>query len=188
MKTPKSQGDFSWFSHGKLQSDAISWGKNKLFSDTPNSHTLCLFNIAMESAPFIDDFPINTSIYKGISMAMLNNQMVYDCMRIELFNSKSPKKSSNHQFKCVQADPMIDSVCCRLPNIHPIKSGVTIIYHQFTNYLPMIYHEFHQYLTKLTNVVNGYSQIISNSTGHQHNFQITYLPPMWISVSQVEVF
>ena len=25
---------------------------------------------------FIDDFPINTSIYKGFSMAMLNNQMI----------------------------------------------------------------------------------------------------------------
>ena len=35
-----------------------------------------LFNIAMENGPFIDDFPIKTSIYKGFSMAMLNNQMV----------------------------------------------------------------------------------------------------------------
>jgi len=26
---------------------------------------------------FIDDFPIKTSIYKGFSMAMLNNQMVF---------------------------------------------------------------------------------------------------------------
>ena len=39
--------------------------------------TLWLFNIAMENGPFIDDFPIKTSIYKGFSMAMLNNQMVY---------------------------------------------------------------------------------------------------------------
>jgi len=31
--------------------------------------------MAMENDPFIDDF-INTSIYKGFSMAMLNNQMV----------------------------------------------------------------------------------------------------------------
>jgi len=31
----------------------------------------------MENGPFIDDFPIKTSIYKGFSMAMLNNQMVY---------------------------------------------------------------------------------------------------------------
>jgi hypothetical protein len=30
----------------------------------------------MENCPFIDDFPIKTSIYKGFSMAMLNNQMV----------------------------------------------------------------------------------------------------------------
>ena len=27
-------------------------------------------------APFIGDFPIKTSIYKGFSMAMLNNHMV----------------------------------------------------------------------------------------------------------------
>ena len=38
--------------------------------------TLCLFNIAMENGPFRDDFPIKTSIYKGFSMAMLNNQTV----------------------------------------------------------------------------------------------------------------
>ena len=31
----------------------------------------------MENGPFIDNFPINTSIYKGFFMAMLNNQMVY---------------------------------------------------------------------------------------------------------------
>ena len=30
----------------------------------------------MENGPFIDDFPINTSIYKVFSMDMLNNQTV----------------------------------------------------------------------------------------------------------------
>ena len=40
-------------------------------------YTLWLFNIAMENGPLIDDFPNKTSIYKGFSMAMLNNQMVY---------------------------------------------------------------------------------------------------------------
>ena len=34
----------------------------------------------MENGPFIDDFPIETSIYEGFSMAMLNNQMVFDSM------------------------------------------------------------------------------------------------------------
>ena len=38
--------------------------------------TIWLFNIAVENCPFIDDFPIKTSIHKGFSMAMLNNQMV----------------------------------------------------------------------------------------------------------------
>ena len=40
-------------------------------------YTLWLFNIAMENGPLLDDFPINTSIYKGFSMAMLKNQMIY---------------------------------------------------------------------------------------------------------------
>ena len=39
--------------------------------------TLWLFNIAMENDPFIDDFPIKTSIHNGFSMAMLNNQIVW---------------------------------------------------------------------------------------------------------------
>ena len=30
----------------------------------------------MENGPFMDDFPIETSISEGFSMAMLNNQMV----------------------------------------------------------------------------------------------------------------
>ena len=39
--------------------------------------TLWLFNIAMENCPFTDDFPIKTSICKGFSIAMLNNQRVF---------------------------------------------------------------------------------------------------------------
>ena len=39
--------------------------------------TLWLFNVAIENCPFIDDFPIKTTIYRGFSMAMLNNQMVF---------------------------------------------------------------------------------------------------------------
>ena len=30
----------------------------------------------MENGPFTDDFPIKTTIYRGFSIAMLNNQMV----------------------------------------------------------------------------------------------------------------
>ena len=37
----------------------------------------------MENCPFIDDFPIKTSIYEGFSMAMLNNQMVSLCLHPE---------------------------------------------------------------------------------------------------------
>jgi len=49
--------------------------------------TLWLFNIAMENDPFIDDFPIKTSIYKGFSMAMLNNQMVYHWIGLCTFHN-----------------------------------------------------------------------------------------------------
>ena len=55
----------------------LNWAKfQKIY---PNFYglTLWLFNIAMENGPFIVNFPIKTSIYKGFSMAMLNNQMVY---------------------------------------------------------------------------------------------------------------
>ena len=38
----------------------------------------------MENGPFIVDFPIKTSIDKGFSMAMLNNQMVITMMDLKL--------------------------------------------------------------------------------------------------------
>ena len=40
--------------------------------------TLWLFNIAMENGPFIDDFSIKTTMYRGFSMVMLNNQRVVE--------------------------------------------------------------------------------------------------------------
>ena len=42
----------------------------------PTWCTLWLFNIAMENDSFIDDFHIKTTIYRGFSRAMSNNQMV----------------------------------------------------------------------------------------------------------------
>ena len=49
------------------------------------------FNIAMENDPFIDDFPINTSIYGECSMAMLNNQMVsLQLNAIQILNISKP--------------------------------------------------------------------------------------------------
>ena len=47
-----------------------------ILAETCRIFTLWLFNIAMENGPFMDDFPTQTSIYKGFSMAMLNNQRV----------------------------------------------------------------------------------------------------------------
>ena len=45
---------------------------------------LWLFNIAMENCPFTDDFPIKTSIYNGFAIAMLNNQMVFRVMAVDM--------------------------------------------------------------------------------------------------------
>ena len=45
----------------------------------------------MENGPFIDDFPIKTSIYKGFSMAMLNNQIVYVYIYIYTTNIQKPE-------------------------------------------------------------------------------------------------
>ena len=42
--------------------------------------TIWLFNIAMENGPFIDGFPMKTSIYKGFSMAMLNEYYFWNCI------------------------------------------------------------------------------------------------------------
>ena len=47
----------------------------------PKIANLWLSNIAMENGQFIDDFPINTSICKGFSMFMLNNQRVTQCYK-----------------------------------------------------------------------------------------------------------
>ena len=72
--TPMAQDlmvDDFWFSDGHHL--GLSYSQTK-----PKWDTLWLFNIAMENGPFIDDFPIKTTIYSGFSMAMLNNQMVND--------------------------------------------------------------------------------------------------------------
>ena len=68
--------------------------------------TLWLFNIAMENGPFIDYVPMNTSIYKGFSMAMLNNQMVL-CLII------ATSKPRRWLFDC--SILRIESVKCETP-------------------------------------------------------------------------
>jgi hypothetical protein len=63
------QGVQDWFSSTSI---LRAYGKSsKLLI-----YHLVMTNVAMENGPFIDDFPIKTSIFNGFSMAMLNNQMV----------------------------------------------------------------------------------------------------------------
>ena len=45
-----------------------------------------------ESDPFIVDFPIKTIIYRGFSMAMLNNQMVFERVIQNLLSCASRDK------------------------------------------------------------------------------------------------
>ena len=63
-----------WCDLFNLQVGAACFNMSHVF---PLKDTIWLFNIAMENGPLIDDFPTKTSIYKGFSMAMLNNQMVF---------------------------------------------------------------------------------------------------------------
>ena len=60
-----------------LQKWSFKYGK--WWESTGIAGTIWLFNITMENDPFIDDFPIKTSIYSGFSMAMLNYQRVHIC-------------------------------------------------------------------------------------------------------------
>jgi hypothetical protein len=55
----------------------------------------------MENDPFIDDFPINTSIYKGFSMAMLNYQMVCFVVSkaVEIALSKETPASFSQKYR-----------------------------------------------------------------------------------------
>ena len=50
----------------------ISYLEYLLFLEYSISYlvTLWLFNIAIENGPFIDDFPIKTSMYKGFSSSL----------------------------------------------------------------------------------------------------------------------
>ena len=61
---------------GFANAEAGEDGGDQAITRLNNLITLWLFNIAMENGPFIDDFPMKTTIYGWFSMAMLNNQMV----------------------------------------------------------------------------------------------------------------
>ena len=55
------------------------------------------FKIAMENGPFIDDFPVKTSIYKGFSMAILNNQMVN---KVKYEDQEQRRMMNYHAISC----------------------------------------------------------------------------------------
>ena len=85
-----------------------------LFSYSSSIVTLWLFNIAMENCPFIDDFPIKTSIYEGFSMAMLNNQMVHQSWMVKPTHCCLPSLNSSIKFCCNKINPL----SCNLCNCH----------------------------------------------------------------------
>ena len=78
-----------WIAEARVQ--GILSDSRKISTTRQIRNTLWFFNIAMENGPFIDDFPIKTSIYKGFSMAMLNNQMVWlvDLKILEMIRAKA---------------------------------------------------------------------------------------------------
>ena len=80
--------------------------------------TLWLFNIAMENGPFIYDVPIKTSIYKGFSMAMLNNQRIIQIKKSECFR---PASDVNAGFETHSLNVSSSYPPC-LPNVHQVLS------------------------------------------------------------------
>jgi len=54
----------------------------------------------MKNCPFTDDLPIRTSIYKGSSMAMLNNQLVMDFIHplVSFYKWKNKVNDVKEQF------------------------------------------------------------------------------------------
>ena len=80
--------------HRQLFFGDVDGTKKNQMNQMTFQDTLWLFNIAMENCPFTDDFPIKTSICKGFSIAMLNNQRG--------ISKKYPKPSeTNHSFGSV---------------------------------------------------------------------------------------
>jgi len=98
----------------------VSWAADGQFTQPiqacETKHTLWLFNIAMENGPFIDDFPIKTSIYKGFSMAMLNNQMVF----VFCFRTTKPGTSASETIEVVSWDVFSHQLLA-IPGVRPPK-------------------------------------------------------------------
>ena len=83
--------------------------------------TLWLFNVAVENGPFIDDIPIKTTIYRGFSMAMSNNQMVaitYLTSLLESLCSHGGRRSANDSWVTARQ-------CCSSQHRFPPKISTT---------------------------------------------------------------
>ena len=73
---------------------------------SPVQVTLWLFNIAMENGPFMDEFPIKTSIYKRFSMATLNNQRVHQ-VTYDMPKTSTIWRQRNELKKCERTSKLI---------------------------------------------------------------------------------
>ena len=98
----------------------ISWLQVILRDDHQYS-SLWLMNVAMENGPFIDDIPIKTTIYRGFSMAMSNNQMVaitYLTSLLESLCSHGGRRSANDSWVTARQ-------CCSSQHRFPPKISTT---------------------------------------------------------------
>ena len=76
----------------------------------------------MENGLFIDDFPIKTTIYRGFSMAMLNNQMVDER------SMKHPSEIGIQRGFCIQTQVQTLDLMKFLPTpeqVHDVFSGMS---------------------------------------------------------------
>ena len=128
--------------------------------------------------PFIDDFPIKTSIYKGFSMAMLNNQMVIGTCWLE-----KHKKSVNTNEKNISGwapNSLVRSLCVfhgqfRAFGVCSLKSPY------LSNMCGCISHSISLYLI-LSHDIPLYHPIISRYTPLHPipSFHITHYIPLYI--------
>ena len=143
----------------------------------------------MENCPFIDDFPIKTSIYKGFSIAMLNNQMVYT---IPWWPNSSTYCSlpSSKQAVCYGCQGTCCSMICRFkPCWFPFRK--LLVYQRGTHFvitsvirLPSVH--IHIYIRiHILRVIYGYIQYMYNI--YQSKYMNTLQYSMYIYIYYVDL-
>ena len=143
--------------------------------------TIWLFNIAMENDPFIDDFPIKTSIYSGFSMAMLNNQRVCS-IAVQLCGSQG--LSGEVPGLAIDGRPKRHGAQGKLPHLSrqsPSRRLDSMAYVEWsTNGKPLVFFSWENYM--VDSIFHSHSYIhIHSCTIYHRNMPWTWYPLIHVS-------